>query len=588
MRSIFTSSAFFASLSIVVFLLSSFSSSAQLKVDSGARLGIGTDPELNTRLFLLTGSYNHGIKLRTEPADDAVHYGLHNELYSSLGSTNYGMYNFVDSRSDSYSYGIYNRAFHYGSGRNIGLFNYSRHYGSGEHYAQYNLMWYSGSGTKHGIYTFLGDDSSGNSGSTSTLFGTRTKIRYKYFPLVYGHHLEMTRSNYSSSAVNSAYGYYVYMDGKDTNHAYGVYSHVKSDAPDTDDGDYAGYFVGDVSVNGEYVQTSDATLKKNVSVISDALSIIQQLKPTTYTFLPGNRFGYSSTKPSYGFLAQELELVLPNLVRDVHHPKVVRHATPQPTALELGLANDTTGVALPSAPGDRALSEAGAAEDEVLYEAEVLKGIKYIELIPILTQAIKEQQVEIDSLQQLIGSTLGTTVDTLATLSTGVGDNFMGDSKSTQQTQSTQETETRATKRKAQTKLKLRKLATENETLHASVEQLLSRVERLERGMNLLRNCTDCRTGAVPEFGAATLSEGRISIYPNPAQGKVTVNNPLSTGAVYTIRILTADGREYARVQARRGPVKRINTSRWPAGAYVFEISEGGTVLDRLPVVVSQ
>ena len=64
-------------------LLTSASLLGQLKVDSGARLGVGSDPDPNSRLSLFTGSYNYGVKLRTEPISEAVFYGLHSELYNN-------------------------------------------------------------------------------------------------------------------------------------------------------------------------------------------------------------------------------------------------------------------------------------------------------------------------------------------------------------------------------------------------------------------------------------------------------------------------------------------------------------------------
>jgi hypothetical protein len=83
----------------------------------------------------------------------------------------------------------------------------------------------------------------------------------------------------------------------------------------------AGFFDGDVYVNAGinsgtgYLTASDQNYKTNIDSISDALYIINQLKPKEFYYDTTNvaniRF---SSKKQFGFIAQEVETVLPNLV----------------------------------------------------------------------------------------------------------------------------------------------------------------------------------------------------------------------------------------------------------------------------------
>lgn len=126
----------------------------------------------------------------------------------------------------------------------------------------------------------------------------------------------------------------------------------------------AAHFDGDIYVNGLYYG-SDSTLKKNVRQIQDVSTILKNLNPKIYEF---DTINYPSLNlPSgnhFGLYAQEVERILPNLVAE------------QVTPAKL----DTSG--------------------NVLIPEQRFKSINYVELIPILLQAIKQQSIIIDSLSQ--------------------------------------------------------------------------------------------------------------------------------------------------------------------------------------------
>ena len=120
---------------------------------------------------------------------------------------------------------------------------------------------------------------------------------------------------------------------------------------------------GDINGTGSFNYISDQIFKTEIDSIQNALSIIQQLKPRTYYFdtLNFNEFNFSSKK-RYGFIAQDMEQVLPELVNSVK-----KYAD-----------YDTLG--------------------NIVHPETTYKAVNYIEIIGILTKGIQEQQQKIDSL----------------------------------------------------------------------------------------------------------------------------------------------------------------------------------------------
>ena len=114
--------------------------------------------------------------------------------------------------------------------------------------------------------------------------------------------------------------------------------------------------VGDADISGELTAASDRRLKKNISDINGALSLISELAPKTYNFRVDEYPDMDlADGDKMGFIAQEIEKVLPELVR--------------------------TGRNVESIDGESFNS----------------KSVNYVELIPLLTKAIQEQQDIIDS-----------------------------------------------------------------------------------------------------------------------------------------------------------------------------------------------
>jgi len=118
--------------------------------------------------------------------------------------------------------------------------------------------------------------------------------------------------------------------------------------------------IGDASISGSLVAPSDRRLKKDIKPIEDALEIVGQLQPKTYSYKANKIVEFKlSDGLEYGLIAQEVQDVLPTLV---------------------------TEKALISEEGDSYM------------------GVEYEQLIPILLQAIKELEVEKESLMDRVES----------------------------------------------------------------------------------------------------------------------------------------------------------------------------------------
>ncbi|RZW44740.1 MAG: tail fiber domain-containing protein, partial [Flavobacteriaceae bacterium] len=136
---------------------------------------------------------------------------------------------------------------------------------------------------------------------------------------------------------------------------------------------YAGYFNADIYLGGGIFGPSDQKLKRNIQPMTNALEKIMEIDPVTYYFntdkFPG---AFPENELTYGFLAQDIEEIIPEMVKDKF---VLLNSTN--TALDVEMTT--------RAP-----------------QTEQIKAVNYMTIIPILTQAMKEQQIIIDNQNQKI------------------------------------------------------------------------------------------------------------------------------------------------------------------------------------------
>ena len=129
---------------------------------------------------------------------------------------------------------------------------------------------------------------------------------------------------------------------------------------------WSGLFQNDLGYTGFFGVASDRKLKQNIQTIPNALSIISRLRGTLYehnfSLYPdlGLKRGLN-----YGFIAQEVEEVLPDLVREKNIPHM--------NSCYRGTTDDK--------------------------EAELVKTVSYIEIVPLLVEGMKEQQKMIEELK---------------------------------------------------------------------------------------------------------------------------------------------------------------------------------------------
>lgn len=135
---------------------------------------------------------------------------------------------------------------------------------------------------------------------------------------------------------------------------------------------YAGYFNGNVAYTGTLSSVSDQRLKTNIEPLQQALEMVEAIEVKTYNYRDDAEFKDMNLAAGkqYGFIAQQLETVVPELVN-------ADFATTQ--------------------GGDRMGKAGSTAARE-----DALKTVNYIGMIPILTQAIKEQQALIEQLQHQV------------------------------------------------------------------------------------------------------------------------------------------------------------------------------------------
>jgi hypothetical protein len=162
----------------------------------------------------------------------------------------------------------------------------------------------------------------------------------------------------SDSEATLNFGGYFQATGPGSNNI-GVYCEA------TDTSGLAAYFAGPTASGTPIALTSDASVKTNIESISEASQILSQLQPRSYNYIPiESRPGLFDESLQYGFIAQEMQEVLPELVKDVSLPAL--------------------------------LDSSGVIEGT---ELELL-GIQYTELIPILVAGFQEQNAEMTAVME--------------------------------------------------------------------------------------------------------------------------------------------------------------------------------------------
>lgn len=128
---------------------------------------------------------------------------------------------------------------------------------------------------------------------------------------------------------------------------------------------YAVYANGDLAYTGSLIHASDLRLKENLGTLDTVIPRVMDLSVMTFQHTSNPEYEHMNLPegPQVGFIAQQVETVIPELVVDAVHPSK-------------------------GALGDQ--SDTG---DPIHY-----KALKTVQLIPYLVKAIQEQQAQIEEL----------------------------------------------------------------------------------------------------------------------------------------------------------------------------------------------
>jgi hypothetical protein len=323
------------------FLLAGISAFGQLTVTMAGDVGIGTtSPWAKTSIF---NNNNNNYTLTLEDYNaTGFHTGIYNYMYEPNEGTVYGVLNVsVNSGTNSYTNGLYN--YTSGSvGYTVGTNNYTYQYCDSDQqgYGLYNYTYLGTKAEGYGIYNYLYNPTGG------------------------------------SCSIGDRWGIYNYVVPANSTGTIGIYSSTSGA------GNYAGYFDGNVRIVGSLTVVSDESKKQNITHLDNALDLVQKLNGHTYTFKNDPNMNLPEGQ-QYGFLAQEVESVLPALVNTGENPN---HPTVQSADGQARKAAKKGDTPKPFEQGDLG--------------SETIKSVNYIAVIPILVEAIKEQQAIIDQQQQ--------------------------------------------------------------------------------------------------------------------------------------------------------------------------------------------
>ena len=140
--------------------------------------------------------------------------------------------------------------------------------------------------------------------------------------------------------------YYIALSGNLSGYTANAFNAIKTNQSDMHF-DVGGVYTGYINANGGFTDVSDASLKTNIEYITNALTIVSNLKGRKYNWIDQNR----GTGKQIGFIAQEVEEFVPEVVTE---------------------------------------------------GAEGTKGVAYGKLTAVLVEAIKEQQAIIEDLKARI------------------------------------------------------------------------------------------------------------------------------------------------------------------------------------------
>ncbi|AXG72154.1 chaperone of endosialidase [Kordia sp. SMS9] len=122
--------------------------------------------------------------------------------------------------------------------------------------------------------------------------------------------------NTTGGSSDSTYGVRGFISSNSTVSSFGAA--IYGSSPTTNSNWYAGYFDGDVVVNGMFT-SSDKKLKEQIETEENVLEKIMELNAVTYKFKENDQLNLPE-ELQHGFIAQNIEEIFPELVTTIRKP----------------------------------------------------------------------------------------------------------------------------------------------------------------------------------------------------------------------------------------------------------------------------
>lgn len=347
------------------------------------RIGNGGNFTFNTnQLFIQASGGNIGIGTTVLPASDKLTVVGSSATNTSGIVTSAGGIG-IQATSTANGFGVSGisdgNVGVYGAGGYAGLSGY----GSGP--SSYGVI---GTGTQYGVYG-SGQYGVFGSGSDYGVYGSGNTGVYATSNTSAGDGVQSNVSGLSNYGVNAS-----------SANSIGVYANTGNS------NSYAGYFNGNVFCYGLY-SGSDEKLKKNITRVDNAMDIINKLQPKFYEYRNDGNYAKMMLPAGkhYGFVAQDLETVLPGLVKQS-----------QFNTAKAGGGKEMPVAGRPDPKGGTAQPKPTEPLKAATGEIIDFKAVNYTEIIPILVKAMQEQdqailekdkkieamQTEIDKIKEIL------------------------------------------------------------------------------------------------------------------------------------------------------------------------------------------
>jgi hypothetical protein len=157
----------------------------------------------------------------------------------------------------------------------------------------------------------------------------------------------------------------------------------------------------DIMAGGAFVSTSDKRVKENIKELHHSLDLINKLRPVSYNKIDKVKYG---NKLNYGFIAQEVEELIPNAVNTGTGEIPVLKPF-ESVAFEEGVSYTLLVKNGDDIKEQKYTTKDPRPEGEIIVKSKTVddfKSITYDMIFTVAVDAIQEQQAQIETLQQQV------------------------------------------------------------------------------------------------------------------------------------------------------------------------------------------